>query len=136
MSKSKLNTSRVLSELTGKSKFFDKPKGQTGEKEIKPIHDKSFESKPKNKEQYTNIAIVQLDEQQINSLRFSTQKAQTFRFTDQEIEWLKDTAYTLSKVLPHRRVNQTDIIRIGIKLFEKSLEINQSSILSIIEKIK
>jgi len=124
--KKKLNTSAILNELTGNSRFFEKPS--------KPLNSPPADNTAT--QQYGNIAILQLAENQIRDLRQSTHKAQTFRFTEQEIEWLKDTAYELSKALPHRRVNQTDIVRIGMKLFDKTLQEKRNDLLQLIEAIK
>jgi len=126
MNKTKLNTNHVFNELTGKSRFFEKAPTPSS---AQPVKEPAIK-------QYENISILQLDEKEVLALRQSTHKAQTFRFTEQEAEWLKDTAYLLSKALPHRRVNQADIVRIGIKLFEKSVEENQAAILALIEATK
>ncbi len=127
MSKTKLNTEGIFNELHGKSRFFDKP--------APPVHPKEVAPTTAIK-QYDNIAILQLDEKEIKALRQSTQKAQTFRFTEEEVEWLKDTAYQLSKELPQRRVNQADIVRLGMKFFEKNLSTNKIELLALIEAIK
>lgn len=124
--KMKLNTTAILNELTGNSRFFEKPNNPSD----------SQTADNTTTQQYDNIAILQLEENQVRALRQSTHKAQTFRFTEQEIEWLKDTAYELSKALPHRRVNQTDIVRIGIKFFDKALQQKRSDLLRLIEDIK
>lgn len=83
-----------------------------------------------------NIAILQLTDDEIDGLKEPAFKAQTFRFTDREIEWLKDMAYRLSKEIKRGKVSQVDIVRISFKLFENLLESNKADLLKILERMK
>jgi hypothetical protein len=84
----------------------------------------------------SNIAILQFDGEDISSLRDSTYKAATFRLTEVEDEWLKDTAYQLSKEVKRGKVWQADIVRIGVKLFQKMLATNKVDMIKILEELK
>jgi len=85
----------------------------------------------------SNITILQLfDETDIATLREPAYQAQTFRLREQEIEWVKDTAYRLSKEMRRKKVSQADILRISFKLFERLLATNKADLLSILERIK
>jgi len=65
-----------------------------------------------------NIAILQAD---LEALRTPGYKAQTFRFTDEELDQLKDHAYKFSRRLK-KKVGQGDLLRLGLLLFEKIAE--------------
>ena len=86
--------------------------------------------------QPSNIAILQLDDDDIAQLREAAYKAQTFRFSETEVEWLKDTAHALSKEINRGKVAQVDILRIALKLFSNALALGKKDILKIIEKMK
>jgi len=45
----------------------------------------------------SNITILQLSDDQIDELRDPTNDVQTFRLTEKDKEWVKDTSYLLSK---------------------------------------
>ena len=84
----------------------------------------------------SNIAILQFDDEDIAALRESTYKAATFRLTEIENEWLKDTAYRLSKEVKRGKVWQADVVRIGVKLFQKMLATNKAEVIRILEELK
>ena len=84
----------------------------------------------------SNITILQFNDDEIEELREPAYQAQTFRLTEREIEWVKDTAYRLSKEIKRGKVSQADILRISFKLFENYLEINKSDLIKILERIK
>jgi hypothetical protein len=86
--------------------------------------------------QPSNIAILQFSEAAIEELREAAYKAQTFRFSETEIEWIKDTAHLLSKEMKRGKVAQVDILRIGLKLFSNALLTNKRDLLTIIERMK
>ena len=86
--------------------------------------------------QASNIAILQFDEVDIEHLRGAAYKAQTYRFADQEIEWVKDTAYNLSKEMRRGKISQVDILRVAIKLFQNALAMNKAEVLKIFEQMK
>ena len=100
------------------------------------------EKKPRNEEiQQTsniasNIAILQLTNEDIEDLKEPSYQPQTYRLSEREIEWIKDTAYRLSKEIRRGKVSQVDILRIAIKLFENSLATNKADLIEILEKIK
>jgi hypothetical protein len=61
---------------------------------------------------------------------------QTFRLTEKDKEWVKDTSYMLSKEIRRGSVSQTDILRLSFVLFEKLLKKNKPEIIKLIERIK
>ena len=84
----------------------------------------------------SNIIILQLNDKEIDELRDPTNDIQTFRLTTNDKDWIKDTAYLLSKEIRRGSVSQTDILRLSFLLFEKLLETHRSAIIKIIERIK
>ena len=84
----------------------------------------------------SNITILQFTDDEIEELREPAYKAQTFRLTERETEWVKDTAYHLSKEIKRGKVSQADILRISFKLFANLLEINKASLIKILKRIK
>lgn len=84
----------------------------------------------------SNITILQFTDDEIEELRELAYKAQTFRLTEREIEWVKDTAYHLSKEIKRGKVSQADILRISFKLFANFLAINKADLIKILERIK
>jgi hypothetical protein len=84
----------------------------------------------------SNITILQLSDEQIDELRDPTNDVQTFRLTEKDKEWVKDTSYLLSKEIRRGSVSQTDILRISFLLFEKLMKKNKPEIIKLIEKIK
>ena len=84
----------------------------------------------------SNITILQFTDDEIEELREPAYMAQTFRLTEREIEWVKDTAYRLSKEIKRGKVSQADILRISFKLFANYLEINKADLIKILELIK
>ena len=84
----------------------------------------------------SNITILQFTDDEIEELKEPAYMAQTFRLTNREIEWVKDTAYRLSKEIKRGKVSQADILRIAFRLFENLLESNKSDLIKILERIK
>lgn len=84
----------------------------------------------------SNITILQFTDDEIEELREPAYKAQTFRLTEREIEWVKDTSYHLSKEIKRGKVSQADILRISFKLFANFLAINKAALIKILEQIK
>jgi hypothetical protein len=85
----------------------------------------------------SNMTILQLfDEADIATLREPAYQAQTFRLTEHEIEWVKDTAYRLSKEMKRKKVSQADILRISFKLFAWLLATQKAELLTMLERIK
>ena len=84
----------------------------------------------------SNITILQFTDDEIEELREPAYKAQTFRLTERETEWVKDTAYHLSKEIKRGKVSQADVLRISFKLFANFLEINKTVLIKILERIK
>ena len=84
----------------------------------------------------SNITILQFTDDEIEELREPAYKAQAFRLTEREIEWVKDTSYHLSKEIKRGKVSQADVLRISFKLFANFLEINKTSLIKILERIK
>ena len=77
---------------------------------------------------------LQLSDKQIDELRDPTNDVQTFRLTEKDKEWVKDTSYLLSKEIRRGSVSQTDILRLSFVLFEKLLKTNKPEIIRIFEK--
>jgi hypothetical protein len=86
--------------------------------------------------QASNIAIFQFNKEDFAALQESAYKPQTFRLSEAEVEWLKDTAYQLSKELKQGRVSQVDILRISIRLFNNLMATNKANILEVLERLK
>ena len=84
----------------------------------------------------SNITILQFTDDEIEELREPAYKAQTFRLTERETEWVKDTSYRLSKEIKRGKVSQADILRISFKLFASYLETNKADLIKILERIK
>ncbi len=84
----------------------------------------------------SNIAILQLNNEDIEDLKEPSYQPQTYRLSEREIEWIKDTAYRLSKEIRRGKVSQVDILRVAIKLFENLLATNKAELIEILEKIK
>ena len=84
----------------------------------------------------SNTTMLQFTDDEIEELREPAYKAQTFRLTEREIEWVKDTSYHLSKEIKRGKVSQADVLRISFKLFANFLEINKTSLIKILERIK
>ncbi|MCG3209306.1 MAG: hypothetical protein FOGNACKC_02927 [Anaerolineae bacterium] len=82
------------------------------------------------------MTILQLSGADIEQLREPAYQAQTFRLTRKEIEWVKDTAYRLSKEIKRGKVAQVDILRISLKLFEGMLTTHKAELLEILNRIK
>lgn len=162
--KKQLNTASITNELEGASAFFTKPSPTPSETLVKPdilIHsplpsqpapsshtgevsrkkqERQQGAKPTSNQTITmasNITILQLlDAADIENLREPAYQAQTFRLTEREIEWVKDTAYRLSKEMKRKKVSQADILRISFKLFEQLLAAHKADLLRILERIK
>jgi len=83
----------------------------------------------------SNITILQFTDDEIEELREPAYKNQTFRLTEKEIDWIKDTSYLLSKEIKHKKISQADILRISFKLFEKLLKSNKADLIKILQEI-
>jgi hypothetical protein len=84
----------------------------------------------------SNIAILQFSAEDLAALRQGTYKPQTFRFTETEMAWLREMAYQLSKDLPRGKVNQVDLLRIGLRLVHRLLSTNKDDLIHILEEMK
>ena len=82
------------------------------------------------------LAISPFTNEDIIALRQSTYNQLNVRGTETEVEWLKDVAYQLSKELKTGRVNQQDVIRVGMRLFEKFMATNKAELIRILEDLK
>ena len=145
-----------LKESTGQGLdafFSPTPLPQTVEKKPMPVKESKLliETKQESKEAKmiktkkdikqesniaSNITILQFTDDEIEELREPAYKAQTFRLTERETEWVKDTSYRLSKEIKRGKVSQADILRISFKLFASYLEINKADLIKILERIK
>ena|ERR1700722_20373730 len=84
----------------------------------------------------SNITILQITDGDISSLRELAEKPQTYRLNSREIEYIKDTAYKLTKESKRGKIGQGDILRIALLLFEKFITSNKSELKEILERIK
>jgi len=145
-----------LKESTGKGMdafFSPTPPSQVVEQKLEPKKETQFltEIKQDSKEAKmikikkrtkqvsnitSNITILQFTDDEIEELREPAYKAQTFRLTERETEWVKDTSYHLSKEIKRGKVSQADILRISFKLFANFLAINKAALIKILERIK
>jgi len=78
-----------------------------------------------------NIAIFQSD---MEDLRVPAYKAQTFRFTEEELDRLKDEAYSFSRLLK-KKVGQGDLLRLGLLLFKKLEQEDAEAIAELLKRI-
>jgi hypothetical protein len=115
----------------------DSPPLPTQKKSPKTVR-KQIHTKEENKTSniISNITLLQLSDDQIDELRDPTNDVQTFRLTEKDKEWVKDTSYLLSKEIRRGSVSQTDILRLSFLLFEKLLKTNKPEIIKILERIK
>jgi hypothetical protein len=84
----------------------------------------------------SNITILQFSTEDIDQLKEPAYKAQTFRLTEREVEWVRDVSHQLSKEFRRGKVSQADILRVAIKLFENALALNKADVMKILEVIK
>jgi hypothetical protein len=80
----------------------------------------------------SNIAILQTD---LERYILTAYKAQTFRFTPDELKRLKDLSYNISNTLD-RKIGQADLLRLGLLLLEKHLDVNREAVLAILQASK
>ena len=78
-----------------------------------------------------NISILQSD---LRKLRKSGHQAQTFRLTGEDLDWLKNKTYTLSRSLD-KKISQSDLIRIGQLLFKRVWKGNKAPLIKILEEL-
>jgi hypothetical protein len=110
------------------------PTQNKSQKKVIKLQNKKEENNTSNI--ISNITILQLTDTQIDELRDPTNDVQTFRLTEKDKEWVKDTSYLLSKEIRRGSVSQTDILRLSFVLFEKLLKTNKPEIIKLIERIK
>jgi hypothetical protein len=79
-----------------------------------------------------NIAILQTDLYELLSVAY---KAQTFRFTPEELKQLREVSYSLSNLL-EKKVGQADLLRLGFFLLRKLLDTNNKEVIAILQAIK
>lgn len=79
------------------------------------------------------LAISPFTNDDVMALRQSTYNQLNVRGTETEAEWLKDVAYQLGKEVKRGRVNQGDIIRVGLRLFQKLMDTNKPELIKILE---
>ena len=113
------------------------PPPPTQKKTQNPVNKHQNKKEDNNTSNITsNITLLQLSDDQIDELRDPTNDVQTFRLTEKDKEWVKDTSYLLSKEIRRGSVSQTDILRLSFVLFEKLLKTNKPEIIKLIERIK
>lgn len=156
--KKQLDTNAVMTELKAGSAFFKQPEPALEseptplgppypstpllENQAEKLDSKIAESLTDSQSikqadpQTSNMTILQFSDLEIEELREPAYQAQTFRLTNKEIEWIKDTAYRLSKEVKRGKVSQVDILRIAFKLFDNFLTVNKAELMHILDKIK
>ena len=110
-----------------------------------PKKPKGAENKPKQlprkkeilqeRKQYYNITILQFSDEDIGELKEGAYKVQTFRLSERNLEWFRDTSYNLSKELKSK-VTQADILCLSTKIFEKLLKEDKARIKKILGRMK
>ena len=134
-----LDTKAVTNELEVSDYFTIKGAHAPGLQEPSPtsqVKEVKVKTKKQDIQQTSNMTILQLTDKEIEELREPSYMAQTFRLTNNEIEWAKDTAYLLSKKIKRGKVTQVDILRISFKLFEKFRSMDQEGLIKILDRIK
>lgn len=114
---------------------MSKPSSQTQEHKIEPTDASNLASKLASKNARM-LAIEPFTDDDLKALRQSTYNQLNVRGTEAEVEWLKDIAYQLSKEVKPGRVNQQDVIRVGMRLFEKFMDTNKAELVRILKEIK
>ncbi|MGH7203298.1 MAG: hypothetical protein ACREHC_02540 [Candidatus Levyibacteriota bacterium] len=104
---------------------------ETMEEEIK-----GYKKESKENNILSNITILQFTEKDIEELREPAEKVQTYRLAPQDIEYIRDAAYKLSKESKRGKIGQGDILRIAIVLFDKFITSNKTELKTILDKIK
>lgn len=84
--------------------------------------------------QENNIAILQLSKADIDELRTTAYKNQTFRFSEDELNWLRDRSYGLTRAL-NRKVGQNDLLRLALKIFRKTVADKQEVLEEVLDPI-
>ena len=112
-----------------------KPQVQAEEPQVASMLARKKDSKLASKNA-SILAISPFTNEDIIALRQSTYNQLNVRGTETEVEWLKDVAYQLSKELKTGRVNQQDVIRVGMRLFEKFMATNKAELIRILEDLK
>jgi len=112
-----------------------KPQVQAEEPQVASMLARKKDSKLASKNA-SMLAISPFTNEDIIALRQSTYNQLNVRGTETEVEWLKDVAYQLSKELKTGRVNQQDVIRVGMRLFEKFMATNKAELIRILEDLK
>ena len=84
----------------------------------------------------SNITILQLSKFEIEELKYPSLIPQTYRLSKNDIEWIKDTAYRLTKEIRKGKVSQGDLLRISIKLLQNTLATNKKELITLLEAIK
>ena len=109
-----------------------KPQVQAEEPQVASMLARKKDSKLASKNA-SMLAISPFTNEDMITLRQSTYNQLNVRGTEMEAEWLKDVAYQLSKEVKRGRVNQGDIIRVGLRLFQKLMDTNKAELIKILE---
>ena len=109
-----------------------KPQVQAEEPQVASMLARKKDSKLASKNA-SMLAISPFTNEDMIALRQSTYNQLNVRGTETEAEWLKDVAYQLSKEVKRGRVNQGDIIRVGLRLFQKLMDTNKAELIKILE---
>ena len=116
-----------------------RPSSQSEEQEVELSNASMLARKKDSKLASKNasmLAIAPFTDDDLKVLRQSTYNQLNVRGTEAEVEWLKDVAYQLSKEVKVGRVNQQDVIRVGMRLFEKFMATNKAELIRILEDLK
>ena len=124
----------------GKSKGEQPPVASTGSKKVEKA---SMQASKVASSQAFNIACdVVIGANDIESLRQTAHTNRSYRFTEPELEGLEDTEYRLNKKLRGKSdgrkdtINKNEIVRISLKLFEKIVQNDEDTVLTLIQSMK
>lgn len=81
--------------------------------------------------------ITILSRADLEDLRFpGYQTHQTFRMAAADVQWLKDTAFELSKQVGRRKATQADIVHVALKLFARAAQEHPAEVIDVLKVIK
>ena len=84
----------------------------------------------------SHMTILQFTEADYETLREPAYKSQTFRLSQEDVYWFRDTAHELDKKVRRGKVTQADILKLCKKIFEKLLISNKRGLLEILKRFK
>ena len=134
-------------ELEMKGFSSPQPFGIARPKTVKSIRAPQRASKQANKQESnmaskqaslmtSHMTLLQFTEADYETLREPACKSQTFRLSQEDVYWFRDTAHELDKKVQRGKVTQADILKLCKKIFEKLLDSNKRELVEILKKFK